>query len=356
MYLDTRTIFFMAAAICLPVAGLLFMSWWQNRAERTLLWWSGAFFVSSAGLSLYFLRGRVPDLVTIDVANALVVAGIAFGWAGARAFNGKRVPVPVLLAAPAAWLAGCRIPAIYDELSLRIILFSVIYAAGAFAAAFEYWRGRADGLLSRYALVGTFTLLGLIYVVRTAAVAGMPPQRPADYLHTDPAMALFVMLPVVLAVANAVLVIAATKDRAEAAQRLIAETDPLTGIFNRGATLGRAGARLATGGGAILLFDLDRFKQINDTFGHPAGDRVLAEFAAVAAAELGQADVFGRIGGEEFLAFLPGATEEQAVGIAERIRAGFADTRIEKSGVRVAATVSIGIATTEAPSEDIVRC
>ncbi|MFC1457067.1 GGDEF domain-containing protein [Microvirga arabica] len=99
--------------------------------------------------------------------------------------------------------------------------------------------------------------------------------------------------------------------------RQAAETDPLTGLANRRrmfSLLDRALARMATEPFCLALVDIDRFKGINDRFGHPAGDTVLKHFADRVRHRLGTAGSFGRIGGEEFILLLPGLD----IGEAER--------------------------------------
>ena len=92
-----------------------------------------------------------------------------------------------------------------------------------------------------------------------------------------------------------------------------------------------------------LVFDLDRFKAINDQHGHATGDAVLQVFAKVARETLRATDIVGRLGGEEFVALLPSTALEAAVA-AERVRAALAATSIVTNGRSIAATVSIGIA------------
>lgn len=127
------------------------------------------------------------------------------------------------------------------------------------------------------------------------------------------------------------------RDRIEATQRS-ADTDPLTGALNR-----RGFDRRVTGlgPGAVVHFDIDRFKSINDSLGHDAGDAVLRAAAQVAQRNLRAGDVFARFGGEEFVAFLPAADRDQAVAAAERIRAAVAAE--VRAGDRPV-TVSIGVA------------
>jgi diguanylate cyclase (GGDEF)-like protein len=130
-------------------------------------------------------------------------------------------------------------------------------------------------------------------------------------------------------------------------------TDPLTGVFNRGHAFERLFAALrpdATGSGrvGVLLFDVDHFKRVNDEHGHVMGDAVLRRVARVVAAELPDAAVFGRFGGEEFLVIVPGATQEQALALGERLRRAVAEA---PDPVGPAVTVSIGVATAACGTE-----
>jgi diguanylate cyclase (GGDEF)-like protein len=101
--------------------------------------------------------------------------------------------------------------------------------------------------------------------------------------------------------------------------QLTASTDPLTGLTNRRG-LEEAMARLAGDRGALIYADLDKFKLLNDSLGHPAGDDALRFFAAIIRKHIRATDTPARIGGEEFALWLPGATISLGAEIAERIR------------------------------------
>ncbi len=127
-----------------------------------------------------------------------------------------------------------------------------------------------------------------------------------------------------------------------------AETDSLTGIMNRRGMLG-AGSRLIYSTLrygrplSIAIFDLDHFKIINDRYGHMEGDRVLRDIARTVAREVRVADLFGRIGGEEFLVIMPDTTMEAAVELAERLRQSIA-SNIFVGKPPQAVTASFGVA------------
>ena len=129
----------------------------------------------------------------------------------------------------------------------------------------------------------------------------------------------------------------------------LAMTDPLTGLFNRRYALRRMGemslAAVDSGTGpAVLIVDIDRFKQVNDRFGHAAGDAVLVEVAARLSAGLSECDLIARIGGEEFLIALPNRTLAQAQDRAQALCAAIHGTPITlPDGAQVALTISIGL-------------
>ena len=129
---------------------------------------------------------------------------------------------------------------------------------------------------------------------------------------------------------------------------MLATMDGLTGVFNRRHFLLLAEQEVARSKRYnkdlfFLMFDLDHFKEINDTFGHDTGDRILQNFASICTQGLRRADIFGRIGGEEFAALVVEANEEEAVAVAERIRKKFAEKSIIRDETEKKLSVSIGI-------------
>ncbi len=95
---------------------------------------------------------------------------------------------------------------------------------------------------------------------------------------------------------------------------------------------------------ALVLIDLDYFKQINDRFGHPAGDKVLFECAQICRASIRESDIFARFGGEEFAVLMPETDAGDALMAAERIRSALATTLINLDGTQLTITASLGIA------------
>jgi diguanylate cyclase (GGDEF)-like protein len=151
---------------------------------------------------------------------------------------------------------------------------------------------------------------------------------------------------------------AAKMNRDLAILRNLAEVDALTELLNRRAFMERArdamhvfwGARRAF---AVLMIDIDHFKRINDTLGHPAGDTVIRAVAGVIAHAIRPEDKAARFGGEEFLILLHDTSRPEAREAAERIRALVAATTIDCNGHPLAVTISIGVAVSDPSDADV---
>lgn len=170
-----------------------------------------------------------------------------------------------------------------------------------------------------------------------------------------PFFSLMLFESMLYAIGIAYVTLAMVKERAELRFKAAAFTDVLTGIGNRRAFMLK-GEKLLTGsvrrppGTALLLYNLDHFKRLNDTFGHAVGDQALITFSKVTQATLRSGDVFARIGGEEFACLLADSDEAGAFEVAERIRLAFAGLDLLPPGFL---SVSIGIVTTTATGNDL---
>ncbi|UUL81824.1 sensor domain-containing diguanylate cyclase [Sphingomonas qomolangmaensis] len=132
--------------------------------------------------------------------------------------------------------------------------------------------------------------------------------------------------------------------------RLIAQVDHLTGALTRRGFVAQAEREIARARrygrpSSLVMLDLDHFKSVNDTYGHPAGDRVLNHVAKIAGGALRPSDVFGRLGGEEFAILLPETAASDAVVVAERLRGAIAQSPVVLDGdIAIDVTASMGVA------------
>jgi diguanylate cyclase (GGDEF)-like protein/PAS domain S-box-containing protein len=150
------------------------------------------------------------------------------------------------------------------------------------------------------------------------------------------------------------LIIRDITDKREATEHLrrASECDHLTGIANRRAFFEAADLEVARWQKAprplsLLMFDADHFKEINDRYGHPAGDSVLRHFAAMLTRTFRECDIVARIGGEEFAVLLPSTGTPGALAVATRLVSAVAVQTLEIDGQRISYTVSGGLASME---------
>ena len=217
----------------------------------------------------------------------------------------------------------------------------------AAATAEELWRGRVEPLLSRWPTVIVLLAYAAVLLARIPATF-FAPVLGTDSLLSGLSFALIAFGTLLFTVVISFLLLNMTKERTELQHKINALIDPLSGVANRRAFL--EGARrlvvqqvLDGEPLAMMLFDLDRFKEINDRMGHAVGDRVLQTFAAASTATLGGDTLFGRIGGEEFAALFPVGDVGEAYAVADRVRRNFIEAAGRFANGDLAPTVSAGV-------------
>src|SRR5262245_25406775 len=332
--------------------GILFLAFWVKDARSSwFAWWSATFFLGGVAGALFIRGNLAPEFLPIGFGVAMLLAAFGCCWQGARTFEGRRPNFLMLLAAPALWLAVCLIPGFLENVAYRVVLSSALLAVLSAMTAIELWRGRQESLPSRWGVVVLFTSVAVVFAVRIPLIGVLPFPFGALPMQST-ALAAFNTLIFLHSIALAVLTVAMTKERLELEQRQKAQTDLLTGVLNRRAFMAY-GSRLLLRHKVeeqplcLLFLDVDRFKSLNDRFGHAGGDEVLVKFVAVVRDTIRPTDLLFRIGGEEFCCLLPQTTINQAQDVAERVRQKFEATTVEVAGIPVKTTVSLGIASTE---------
>ncbi len=342
MKLDAPTLVTVTVFVMVVMGALYLLSWSQARQTRALGFLGAAQIVGAVAVTLFGLRDVIPDWLSIGLANAVMLGAFGLIWGGARSFEGRRVPFPWIAAGPLVWLAACLVPPFYASLGARVILSSAVAGLACALAARTLWHHRGERLPSRNPaaiLLASEALLIWARIPATLVLPAPPTGVPGQTFW----VAALSFVALLYTVAVSVLFMAMAKERLEAEQRRVAETDPLTGIANRRA-LADAGRRArAAGPLALLLFDLDHFKRVNDTYGHAIGDAVLVGFCAAARQVLPEGAAFGRLGGEEFACLLPGAGTAEAARVAETVRLAVAAMRPDLVP-GLAVTVSVGVA------------
>lgn len=350
--LEPTTLLQSLVAITLSTGVLLLISSRQNRSESSLLFWGLANLLGSLGLVLLGLRGVAPDRLSIDLANATLYFGYMLNWAGMRRFCNRSISWWWMAAPSLLWLALCQWPAFYASVEWRIAVNSAIMGLIALASAGTLWSLKGERLVSRLPAAVWLVIHAGVFLVRIPfALSTTMPQGYRIMASASVTLLLFEALFHVTIMSF--LQLSMAKDRAENRYRKAAETDVLTGLPNRRAFFERAerGVAEAVAGGrqaAVLVIDIDRFKTINDTFGHAGGDHVLVSVAEAIRGHLRPGDTFGRIGGEEFGCLLADTAQASAFVVAEGLRHRIASLDIRSGGAPIRISASIGVSAARA--------
>ncbi len=348
----------MVAVFVFCLMGLLTVHAWRRVREPTLGYLGVMLLLASLGTALIVVRGIGMDFVALILGNVVLLLSAAMNWTAMRVFVQGTPYLPGILAGPALWLLMCLIPQFYGSMSSRVSLYSLLAAGYGVLSALELWRHRQHLEVAYLPAMGLMVFHTTFYCVRAVIDPGMPLKHENALMGEGVPFFSFMLFESMLyAIGIAYVTLAMVKERAELKFKAAAFSDVLTGIGNRRAFMLHGEQLLADSRQrgqttALLLCDLDYFKRLNDSFGHPMGDQALIAFSQLTATLLRKHDLFARIGGEEFACLLQGTDEQGAIQVAERIRQGFASLDLLAPGFL---SVSIGIVTTTPTCHDLSR-
>ncbi len=348
MPVDIPTLLLVFPVVALAMAlAVLIVAWGQPRGDGLLQWGAGLLMVALAfPLFILNIRAHGAQPFWMVAGNVLLSLSYALSLAAVSRFHGRPCPrlrtlLPVALAAAGA-LAFMR------QHELRVALGGVLFGLQGAMVAHEVLRrdnaslGRGSWLLALGA-----GMVVLLYAQRTVGVL---------LGGTDVAL---LQVPHTLQIGSQLLGLAGLvfttlgfilmgRERSDAEHQKLARLDMLTGVPNRRALMDALERMFAQAVRerqplALLMVDIDRFKRVNDTYGHLAGDAVLAAVASCLGAGLRTQDILGRYGGEEFLVGLPGTDLAGAARLAERLRQSVQDMAVPWAEQSLHVTVSIGV-------------
>ncbi|KAA3450112.1 GGDEF domain-containing protein [Mesorhizobium sp. SARCC-RB16n] len=328
------------SAACLSLT--LFGMWLTARSEKFLLTWAISLVFVVGDIFIYDAYIDMPGRLLGVSTSAFLLIGFSAMLGAAYQFRtgGSSLPralwgcVSLVIALPPMALGYDGLGFMFENMFAALLLF---------ATAFEYWRGRDEapaltiGITTLYSATATsFALCAMVLTWDGKLILGHAPSNWAEELS----------LIVVIASMTGIgaLSLALNQGRLARYHHRNALTDSLTGLLNRRALFDMHGDLPVGAFTAVVVFDLDNFKAINDEFGHAAGDEVLKVFARELVGNLRPTDVAARMGGEEFALVLKRTLPETVEESAERIRAVFATRLIETETGSLSCTVSAGFA------------
>ncbi len=360
MLLDGLTLM-VAGCFVAALAGILLMGAWVQTRGPALLWWSSGHLVNALAAAVIAVGLAQISAPIVTTGTGIATLSMTLYWAGVRRFSHRR-PLPwVAAGAMGLWL-GLSVITLGNGPRTSAAAAFLVTTLVLTGACVDLWRAREERLTARWGLITIFAIHAVYMAIGAWGLAFSDltiTATPSPFtwfgtVHFE---------RLVFLIGNTLFMILMTRERQEMVSVSAARVDSLTGVANRGAFFSRADrilrrARENSEPVSLIVFDLDHFKEINDKFGHASGDRVLRAFTETASEIMRPMDLFGRIGGEEFAAVLPGATAEIAYVIADRVRHAFQSSpRLEADGWAIRATVSAGVAAASAkvPLETVME-
>ncbi len=318
-----------------------------NRTARGAGWLAAGYGLGIVNTGLEFLLTRQVDPTPVGIGIFLVFL-LALSFALVGVARHYRAPPPWAAMAGIWVLTILAVPVIFSMIygsMARLMLYQLPYFAMQTLIGLVIWRsGRRQAL--DLLLIALQFVAAAIYVAKPFIAASIgTASAPQGYMATTyAAISQSGSVVTLMAIALVMLLVMMRDTTAEMVAR--SETDPLSSVLNRRGFEHHAELALLRGGEAAVLIaaDLDDFKKINDSFGHAAGDGVIAHFAAMLADAAPANAIVGRIGGEEFAVLLPDALLSDGRLYAEAVRTAFASAHLPVLGVDRIFTASFGVA------------
>jgi len=325
------------SAFCLAL--ILFTSWLSSRSDGFLLTIAVAAVMIVGAVGAYGVYVARPSHVLVILSFSFLLTGMSILFGAAHQFRVGASPLRRIRLA-ALCLPVTILPILLGYDAVGFILANGFTAVLLTLAAWEYWRGRAEAPVAITSMCVLYLLVAVsfaccAYVLLAAGdwVLDAPPDNWAEFFNT---IAVVAGVPGVGALA-----LALNQTRLARSHRRDAMTDPLTGLLNRRALFDAIAVEPLASTAAVAIFDIDRFKSINDLHGHAMGDRAIVEFAQAMNRHCDRDDLAARMGGEEFALVLRLATAESAVTRVDAIRRDFAEKMHARHGLACSASAGI---------------
>ncbi len=356
MVLDPFTLLVITAALA-TASALYLASEWSSVRERSLLLWSAGFAVIAVGSALALLRSSGFVFVGIWFSNGLLIVAHALFLAGIAAFRRARLPRAGWWLLAAVWLAMLWLPEGPWWSKTMLGVQSLLVAAVTLRAGLLL-RPQGSGALSVGAAQLRFVLWahGLFYLAKAASVVALD-----AFVNLASFRGVVIQVSLVEGV-MAIMLLAMSMTGTERYRReeriaQIAALDPLTALNNRRALYLSAPALLRqaspTSPGALLLMDIDHFKQVNDQHGHDAGDRLLITLSNLIRSTLPSGALAARLGGDEFVILLRNASASAAQALSQELREAFAQQASAMFATPEPVSLSIGAALFDQPEAEL---
>jgi hypothetical protein len=211
---DISALFTVSVYVEAMLGLLLLYTWVQQPEIKAVAWWGGAHLTRAGSIALFGMFGSLPDVITVDVANAILLTSFALTWAGTRLFGGRRANFILVLAGAIIWQVACQMPEVAASDALRSLLSSAIIAAYMWLAAAELWRLNDGRLVSRLPAFFILFAQGALFLMRTPLGVLMPHSAGAEPLFGSVWLIVLSSQALLLTIAIAFVLMAMAKERA----------------------------------------------------------------------------------------------------------------------------------------------
>lgn len=343
MILDPASLLIAIGAAATALTITLFASWLTSREDVYLLNWTAGLALIATGVVAFALSGEPYSPILQLLAFLLTLSGLSVLYAGARQFRAGTVPSGAAFGLWAGSTVAVTLAFTAGLGGFGTVLANVFLMVFFVLAGREYWLGRAEFPLPMTATAILYMVSGISFLP-CAIVLMIDGEWTLDALPSNWAEDLNSLVLIVSMAAAGALALTLNQMRKTQVHQREALIDPLTDLLNRRAVFDLADRGDFDSDLAVVMFDIDHFKSINDRFGHAVGDSVLRRFADVLRQNMRETDSAARLGGEEFCLVLRGVEARAACDIAERIRTAFSGEPVLPETDH-SMTVSGGVAT-----------
>lgn len=333
-----------AVPVVLATLGALFFAARRAGAAAEAQFWGSGFALSAAAFAFPLTDALIPTKIIAFVSDtAFATAYLCYAWALIIRYGGRR-----LLRARVALLVAGVIAPIYgifvvDSLPAEV-LASDLTCMVQLAFALVTIRRWPATWIDRGIVAISWTIVAQNLLLTASIPLTIAGADPTDFFGTTYSDLMF-SWALLTYLGFALLALSAVMSELVNGHRNDALVDPLTGLLNRRGLDQAASEPRPRQGDCVIVCDLDRFKQVNDTWGHEAGDNVLQAFAELVREVVGSAGVAARTGGEEFVLYLPGAPAHLAASTAKALQTAMRRFDWSSTGITGPQTASFGVST-----------
>ena len=354
--MDLQTLFVMTLLVDVVLSLMMVFYWKTQRIYNGFGYWTASYVVAAVYFGLFAYRYALPDWVDMGVGNLLVMSVVILRYKGICRYFG------IAMAPDARRAERIVLPLVAALVVWQTIVFSLpvgralaVTAVLCFYAGLIVWQTIRAGAGIVALVIG---LLHLVYIVSLLLrfVTWFFDEHAHRFLAVTQWNQVFFSVGILLdiSIAIAFLIMNSQRLMAElvAAQNslsLLSQSDPLTGSYNRRGLTELAEKEVARAKRfhhdlTLIIFDVDHFKLVNDTFGHAAGDAVLVHVVQEARRCVRENDIVGRLGGDEFVIMLPELPIDKARGVAARLRYQLEHEPFTWDGKPLEVYLSVGVA------------